>query len=114
MHAVRSTLSTTTNPLVLVALTWALLWGYGATQVPLSLDSPASHAEQASEAARGYGAEAVWEESWSQRHPGCVALALWPADEQPAALLARDGGDVTRIPADSTPAAGAQVVGACR
>ena len=113
MHPVRSTLSTTTNPLVLVALTWALLWGYGATQVPLSLDSPASHAEQASEAARGYGAETVWEESWSERYPECVALALWPADEQPAALLARDGADVTRVPT-AAPPAGAQVVGACR
>ena len=113
MHPVRSTLSTTTNPLVLVALTWALLWGYGATQVPLSLDPPVSHAEQASEAARGYGAEAVWEESWSERHPGCVALALWPADEQPTALLARDGGDVTRIPTAGAPAGG-EVVGACR
>lgn len=113
MHVVRSTLSTTTNPLVLVALTWALLWGYGATKVPLSLETPASHAQQASEAARGYGANAVWEESWSERYPDCVALALWPDEEKPTALLARDGGGVTRIPA-AAPPAGTQVVGACR
>lgn len=114
MHPVRDALRTTANPLVVVALTWALLWGYAAGQVPMTLDHPESHAEQAEGAARALGVGQVWDESWSQRYPGCVALALWPDDEQPTGLVARTGaGDVERVPPDAVVPPG-RLVGACR
>ncbi len=114
MHPVRTALTRTTNPVVLVAMTWALLWGFGASQVPMTLAAPGSHAQQAAGAARSYGADQVWQESWSERYPGCVALALWPDDEQPVALVTRgsDGG-LDRVEPRRAPGAG-EVVGACR
>lgn len=116
MHPVRTTITTTANPLVLVALLWALLWGYGAGQLPLGLGGTAddaAHAARAERAAGAFGADDVWDESWSQRYPGCVALALWPVDEVPAGLLVRSGDDVTRVGPEVAQAPG-PVVGACR
>ncbi len=114
MHPVRDTLTTTANPLVLVALTWALLWGYGASQVPMTLDHPGAHADRAAGAASGFASESVWDESWSERYPGCVALALWPTDEKPVALVVRAvGGGVARVSPAAVQAPG-RVVGACR
>lgn len=114
MSSVRDTLATTTNPLVAVGLTWALVWAYAASVMPMTLDRPGAPSEQAAGAARGLGVEQVWDESWSERYPGCVALALWPGDERPVALVTRTAhGDVTRVSAGASVSPG-QVLGACR
>ncbi len=109
MHAPRSTLSTTTNPLVLVMVTWALLWGFGATQTALVVP------EESTSGIGSLEAETVWDESWSARFPGCVALALWPQDEQPVAVVTRTAdGTVSRVAADELGRTEGRVVGACR
>jgi hypothetical protein len=110
MHPARTTLTTTTNPLVLVLLTWTLLWGFGVAHL-----SSAYSPQRPSEAAAATQADAMWEARWSERFPGCVALALWPHDEQPVAVvtLARDGS-VARLPPHGSAPMGARVVGACR
>ena len=108
MNPMRSRLAATTNPLVLVAVTWALLWAHGAAR----LETP--YADRATPAIAQQEGPAVWEESWSRRHPGCVALVLWPHDEEPAALLTRGPGGLEEVAAGSRAAAVADVVGACR
>ena len=109
MHTPRSTLATTTNPLVLVTVTWALLWGFGAGQTAL-----VAPGESASGIA-SLGDQTVWEESWSARYPGCVSLALWPQDEQPVAVVTRTSdGTVSRVAADRVARTEGRVVGACR
>lgn len=107
MRPTRTALGTTTNPLVVVVVTWALLWGHGTGLVPApSLQRPSQDAAAAL-------ADPVWESSWSRRFPGCVALALWPQDERPVALVTRSpDGVITREP-PRRPNAG-PVVGACR
>lgn len=109
MHTPRSTLSTTTNPVVLVTLTCALLWGFGATQA--SLVTP----QRSTEGIGALEGQAVWEESWSARFPGCVALALWPRDERPVAVVTRTAdGTVSRVAADGLGRTEGRAVGACR
>ena len=109
MPTPRGTLSTTTNPLVLVMLTWALLWGFGATQA--SLVAP----DRRTEEIVSLEGDTVWQESWSARFPGCVALALWPQEEEPVAVVTRaQDGDVARIAPYRVGRTDGRVVGACR
>lgn len=109
MPQTRTVLTTTTNPLVLVVVTWALLWGFGATQV----QTPFPH--QPSERSGVVGTDAGWEDAWSRRFPGCVALPLWPRDERPVAVVTRDlQGEVARRSPGSVVPPGSRVVGACR
>ena len=58
----------------------------------------------------------VWEESYSERYPGCVAAVLWPRDEQPVAIVTRTpGGHVDRVPVGAGPLPSTAVtIGACR
>ncbi len=110
------TLPTTTSPLVLVVLLWGLLWGIGAQQLaPLG---PAQTSPLHDRVA-GVATEELWQPAWSERYPGCVALALWPQDEQPLAVLTRSrGGDVARVAPEAAASADrrpdVRVVGACR
>ncbi len=63
----------------------------------------------------------AWKAAYSERFPGCVPSILWPADENPVALLTRgpDGSvdkvalDRQRQPLGRVPA-GARTIGACR
>lgn len=114
MHTVRTTLTTTANPLALVVLVWALVWGFGATQVTTVPAGP--DAAQGDSAAGSLGAvesDTLWQSSWSERFPGCVALALWPRDERPVALVTRGaGGEVARVSPEARSLD--RVVGACR
>lgn len=113
MHTVRSTLTTTTNPLVLVVLVWALLWGFGATQVALPTGPAAPPEGSATSALADVDAQALWQASWSEQFPGCVARALWPQDERPVALLTRGpDGEVARVAPRASRSG--QVVGVCR
>jgi hypothetical protein len=115
MHPVRTTLTSTTNPLVLVVLVWALLWGYGATQVAMPGDGhPHGHGAEARVLAE-LEADTVWESTWSQRFPGCVALALWPQHESPVALVTRTSdGRVDKVAPAAVEQQPGRVVGACR
>lgn len=115
MSTVRTTLTTTTNPLVLVALVWALVWGFGATQVVLPADSGTGPDSGAASALADVDADTLWQSSWSERFPGCVALALWPSDARPVAVLTRGSdGEVAKVDPSSVPQADHRVVGACR
>lgn len=107
---------TTASPLVLVVLLWGLLWGIGAQQ--LESIGPGGPADLGTRVT-GIASEDVWQASWSERFPGCVALALWPQDEQPRAVVTRgSGGDVARVAPEAAADAGqrghVRVVGACR
>lgn len=63
----------------------------------------------------------VWKASYSERYPGCVPSALWPAEERPVAVLTRtQDGRVDRVlvddrrrPLQPLPQ-GARTIGACR
>ena len=62
----------------------------------------------------------AWKAAYSERYPGCVPSVLWPADENPVALLTkRPDGSVDKVALDgqrplrSVPA-GARTIGACR
>jgi len=56
----------------------------------------------------------VWKDSYSRRFPGCVALVLWPADQQPVAYVTRTAdGAVSRVRAGLAVASGS-TIGACR
>ncbi len=63
---------------------------------------------------------ALWEATYSEKFPGCVATVLWPAAEKPIALLIIDAAGrmemVSREEARTLAAAGnlARTVGACR
>ena len=65
--------------------------------------------------------EPLWRASYSERYPGCVPSVLWPADEQPVAVVTRTpDGRIDRIALDAdrtlvrdVPAA-ARTIGACR
>jgi hypothetical protein len=115
MSTVRTTITTTTNPLVLVALVWALVWGFGATQLALPAESGPGPDSGAASALADVDTDALWQSSWSERFPGCVALALWPHDERAVAVLTRGpGGAVVRSAPSSGVQPGHQVVGACR
>jgi hypothetical protein len=109
MSTARATMSRTSPP-VLVVLTWAMLWGFGMGE----LEPRFPHRSSPVERLPGMQADAVWRSSWSEQFPGCVALALWPRDEQPHALVVRTPrGSVALVP----PAGGAaqdRVIGACR
>ncbi len=62
----------------------------------------------------------VWKAAYSERYPGCVSTVLWPAGEQPVALVVVDAdGLTTRVSqaeARSLAADGglARTIGACR
>lgn len=115
MLPTRSALTTTANPVVLVVATWALLWGYGATQVPAPDPVGPSDRADVRDAANAVGAHPAWRDAWSRRFPGCVALALWPQDERPVAVVTLDGrGEVARLSPGADVPAGSRVVGACR
>jgi hypothetical protein len=59
--------------------------------------------------------EPLWEESWSERYPGCVATVLWPATERPVAVVTRDpAGHLARVPVDEVGVSDPRAVGACR
>ena len=105
------TLPTTASPLVLVVLLWGLLWGIGAQQLePVGPGAADLDGEVA-----GVVAADVWRQSWSQRYPGCVALALWPHDERPVAVVTRrPDGDIARTTPEDAARADQRVVGACR
>jgi hypothetical protein len=37
----------------------------------------------------------AWKDTYARRYPGCVPVSLWPAEEQPVAILVRmPGGSV--------------------
>ena len=63
----------------------------------------------------------AWKAAYSVRYPGCVPSVLWPADENPVAVVTKspDGSvaKVTleggRLPMAAVPA-GARTIGACR
>jgi hypothetical protein len=63
----------------------------------------------------------LWRTSYSERYPGCVPSVLWPADEQPVAVVTRTpDGRIDRVALDADqrlvralPAA-AETIGACR
>ena len=113
MHTVRSTLTATTNPLVLVVLVWALLWGFGAGQVALPTGPATMPEGSATSTLADVDAEALWQASWSEQFPGCVARALWPQDERPVAMLTRGpDGEVARVAPTAAPSG--EVVGVCR
>ncbi len=115
MTSVRTAVSTTTNPLVLVVLTWALLWGFGAGQLPLGAGAPSTAVERPTSAWADVDADAVWSESYSARFPGCVALVLWPAEERPRALIVRQGdGRVRQVAPEAIEHTTGNVIGACR
>jgi len=39
-----------------------------------------------------------WKQSWAERYPGCVPAVLWPAGEQPVAVVTRTpDGRVERV-----------------
>ncbi len=63
---------------VLLVLTAAMLVA-GSPGPPQLRDSPDPGAAQ----------RQPWRASYSRRFPGCVALLLWPRDEQPRALVVR-------------------------
>jgi hypothetical protein len=63
----------------------------------------------------------VWDAGYSERYPGCVASALWPAGETPVAVVTRTAqGRVARVAVDDQRRplaplpAGARTIGACR
>ncbi len=57
----------------------------------------------------------LWKNAWSEEFPGCVSVLLWPADEEPVALLTRTpGGQVDRVEAGARPALDLETVGVCR
>ena len=64
---------------------------------------------------------AVWKQAYSERYPGCVPNVLWPAGEDPVAVVTRspDGTvvkvdlDADRRPVGAVPD-GARTIGACR
>jgi hypothetical protein len=63
----------------------------------------------------------VWKTSYSQRYPGCVPTVLWPADENPVAVVTRrSDGRIDRVALDDQrhlvrPVdAGERTIGACR
>ena len=63
----------------------------------------------------------AWEASYSEQYPGCVASALWPAEELPVALVVRTpDGNVDRVALDAQRRslqhlpAGSTTIGACR
>ena len=59
----------------------------------------------------------LWNASWSERFPGCVAVVLWPAGERPVALVTRSSdGTMNRLEVGSARRVplGDRVVGACR
>lgn len=115
MPPVRTTLATTTNPLVLVAVVWTLLWGYGATQVAMPGDASLHGHGADSRVLSELEADRVWESSWSQRFPGCVALALWPQHETPVALVTRSPvGEIAKVAPTASDQQPGRVVGACR
>ena len=67
------------------------------------------------------GSPSGWKETYSERYPGCVPTVLWPADEQPVAVVTRTAdGRVDRIALDADRRlvrpipAGAETIGACR
>jgi hypothetical protein len=115
MHPVRATLTTTTNPLVLVVVVWTLLWGYGATQVALPGDELMPRPEVDTRTVEDIAGDPVWEAAWSAKYPGCVALALWPRDEPPVAVVTRTPqGVVDKVAATAVEQGHGHVVGACR
>lgn len=72
-------------------------------------------------ASSGPSLSRLWKPAYSERYPGCVPAVLWPADEQPVALLTiTPDGRVSRVAIDAhrrlaspVPAA-ARTIGACR
>jgi hypothetical protein len=63
----------------------------------------------------------VWQASYSERYPGCVASVLWPAAEQPVAVVVRaPDGAVEKVALDPRRqslqelAPGTTAIGACR
>ena len=63
----------------------------------------------------------VWETAYSEQFPGCVASVLWPAKEEPVAVVVRTPeGDVERVTLDARGqslqqvAPGTATIGACR
>lgn len=57
----------------------------------------------------------AWKQSYSERYPGCVSVAVWPAEERPVAVIAQSpDGDVERIPTGAATARSGRIIGACR
>jgi hypothetical protein len=110
MSTARTAMSSTSPP-VLVVLTWAMLWGFGMGELEPRLPDRSTSVE---ELLPGLQGDAVWRSSWSEQFPGCVALALWPRDEQPHALVVRTlQGSVAQVaPGHGDPQD--RVIGACR
>jgi hypothetical protein len=117
MHPAHSKLVTRTDGLLLVLVVWALLWSVGAGQ-SLSGADGASGTEvnrALSDQIRADDGGVVWAESYSRQFPGCVALALWPPDEKPVAVVTRaSDGEVTRLEPHAPAHTWGHVIGACR
>jgi len=68
-----------------------------------------------------HATSSLWRAAYSERYPGCVPSVLWPADEQPVAVVTRTpGGRIDRValdadqrPVHALPPA-AETIGACR
>jgi hypothetical protein len=104
MHPAHSKLVTRTDGLLLVLVVWALLWSVGAGQSVSVADR-----------IRADDVGVVWAESYSRQFPGCVALALWPPDEKPVAVVTRaSDGEVTRLEPHAPAHTWGHVIGACR
>ena len=63
----------------------------------------------------------VWDASYSERYPGCVASVLWPSNEEPVAVVVQaPDGTVERVMLDPRRQAlqqlpaGTTTIGACR
>lgn len=92
----------------------AVLSAAGATELPTTAGGAADPEPDGAVEEPG---TALWQESWSERYPGCVALVLWPDGERPVALVTRspDGG-LHRVPVGTgrRVPSGDLAVGACR
>jgi hypothetical protein len=95
-----------------IALVLALPTASGSS---ITLDAPAA-TEQVQQQT-----DPLWRASYSERYPGCVPSVLWPADEQPVAVVTRTpDGRITRVALDDDRRlvrdvpSGARAIGACR
>jgi hypothetical protein len=96
-----------------IALVLALPMASGSS---ITVDAPAATKQVQQQAD-----DPLWKAAYSERYPGCVPSVLWPADEQPVAVVTRTpDGRIDRVALDEARMlvrdvpAGARAIGACR